>query len=317
MKPHAECAAAKTRCTICGVSFNIGRIRRPDEPYHAAWAGGENQLLEDDGYYHSFVSRGWERCPASSGCQDVLRPVAPAPKADDDVTDDDVDDDVTDDDVDGDGDDHDDNRASDHDHVPERKEEDEPFKHQSNEDLVGNAEVNEEHSESSAVSDVKHSLEVGDQATRPHVISPRPKDAPEAGNKHPQPKNDGSTDVSPHEDNADNHNGMEDESESLSACSELEHLAGPGCEHCGGYSGFEITAEEMQGCTVAQCLVRKGPDWQPEPDDLDLELSGDYFLSGLIGHMPSTDGGCGPDYTPVRHGCEDLFPEEQSVSHDI
>lgn len=95
----------------------------------------------------------------------------------------------------------------------------------------------------------------------------------------------------------------EGESDPMSDCNELEHIAGPHCVHEGGYSGHEITAEEMSGCTTHQCLIRKGEKWQPEADDQEFELNGKYFLSGLSGHMPSTDdGGHGPDYLPARHG---------------
>lgn len=102
-------------------------------------------------------------------------------------------------------------------------------------------------------------------------------------------------------------------------CSILEHLAGPGCIHHGGYSGFRITAEQMKGCATVQCLVRKTAEWTPEPDDQSFELDGKYFLTGLSGHMPSRDEG-GPEFVPVRHGQEDLFPDTYlfiGVSRDI
>jgi hypothetical protein len=38
---------------------------------------------------------------------------------------------------------------------------------------------------------------------------------------------------------------------------DLEHVAGPGCLDNRGYNGFEISVEEMTGCTALQCLVRK------------------------------------------------------------
>lgn len=91
-------------------------------------------------------------------------------------------------------------------------------------------------------------------------------------------------------------------------CQELEHLAGPRCEHASGYCGFNISAEEMRGCTTVQCLVVKTSEWTPEPDDQDFELTGKYFLSGLCGQMPSRDIG-GPTMTPPRHGAEDIYPD--------
>ncbi|KAI5361115.1 Putative F-box domain-containing protein [Septoria linicola] len=52
-------------CTICGVSFNIARIRRRDEPKEAAWAYNNNtgSFLEVDDLPSSF-----ESCGRESGC---------------------------------------------------------------------------------------------------------------------------------------------------------------------------------------------------------------------------------------------------------
>ncbi len=91
-------------------------------------------------------------------------------------------------------------------------------------------------------------------------------------------------------------------------CQELEHLAGPGCEHSSGYCGFNISAEEMRGSTTVQCLVMKTTEWTPEPDDQEFELSGKYYLSGLSGQMPSRDMD-GPTMTPPRHGADHIFAD--------
>ena len=64
----------------------------------------------------------------------------------------------------------------------------------------------------------------------------------------------------------------------------------------------------MKGCTTLQCLVRKTPAWTSEPDDQEFEQSGEYYLSGLSGQMPSRDIG-GPTMIPRRHGAEDLYPD--------
>jgi len=80
-----------------------------------------------------------------------------------------------------------------------------------------------------------------------------------------------------------------------------EHIAGPGCLEDRGYRGSEISIEEMKGCTTVQCLVRKNDNWTPEPDDEDFELQSDFFLSGLSDHMPSRDMRS-PTVTPARHG---------------
>lgn len=283
-------------------------------------------MLGDDGYYKSFVSKDYprrDRCPASAGCRDVLRSIPPAQKT---LRDNEL---IGDNYVDDDEDDSNDYRYS-----PKSQEENESFEYQSDEDLAGNdEEVSDGNMETSRISDIdseeepmkisikavsdeepRRSLDVGTQATNPHMIPPQPEDGLKAWNEHPQPEDGGSVEASPHEDMLDNI------SESWSERDKLEHLAGPRCEHHGGYSGFEISAEEMEGCTVAQCIVRKSPDWQPEPDDLDFELSGDYFLSGLIGCMPSRDTCYSAEYTPIRHGCEDLFPDTElrhDVSHDV
>lgn len=91
-------------------------------------------------------------------------------------------------------------------------------------------------------------------------------------------------------------------------CQELEHLAGPHCEHASGYCGFNINAAEMKGCTTVQCLAVKSSEWTPEPDDQDFERSGKCYLSGLCGQMPSRDIGW-PTMTPPRHGARDIDPD--------
>ena len=101
--------------------------------------------------------------------------------------------------------------------------------------------------------------------------------------------------------------GNSSESTDWDECQELEHVAGPRCEHASGYCGFNISPEEMKGCTTLQCLVRKTPEWTFEPDDQEFEKSGEYYLSGLSGQMPSRDIG-GPTMTPPRHGAKDLYP---------
>jgi hypothetical protein len=85
----------------------------------------------------------------------------------------------------------------------------------------------------------------------------------------------------------------------------VEHIAGPGCKNLEGYSGHEISAEEMRGCQTLQCLVQKtaAPGFDPLPDDEDFERTSRFFLSGLSGHMPSRDYGV-PRFKQERHGCE-------------
>ncbi|KAF7911405.1 uncharacterized protein EAF01_002912 [Botrytis porri] len=79
------------------------------------------------------------------------------------------------------------------------------------------------------------------------------------------------------------------------------HLPGPKCSASKAYNGNFITAQEMRGCTTAQCLVYKGPNWSPSHDDEGFELEGDVFLSGLGDHVPSRDIS-DVRLTPARHG---------------
>jgi hypothetical protein len=101
----------------------------------------------------------------------------------------------------------------------------------------------------------------------------------------------------------------------------IEHIAGPECNNATGYSGHEISADEMRGCQTVQCLVRKPPGYRFDalPDDEDFETNGEFFLSGLSDHMPSRDDNS-PRVTPHRHGCERPHAEncmwEDNVAHD-
>jgi hypothetical protein len=60
----------------------------------------------------------------------------------------------------------------------------------------------------------------------------------------------------------------------------------------------------MKGCRAIQCLLQKGADWQPEPDDQDFELDSKVFLTGI--------GDGSPDFEPlvtlpVRHGIDETW----------
>ncbi|KAJ9654315.1 hypothetical protein H2198_006613 [Neophaeococcomyces mojaviensis] len=48
-----------------------------------------------------------------------------------------------------------------------------------------------------------------------------------------------------------------------------EHVAGPGCAVVRGYSGHSISVEEMHGCGTLQCLFRKHEQQHSEFDDQD------------------------------------------------
>jgi hypothetical protein len=52
-----------------------------------------------------------------------------------------------------------------------------------------------------------------------------------------------------------------------------EHIAGPGCCFRRGYSGYQISVEEMRSCRAVRCLRHKRgmTNWQDEPDDASWE----------------------------------------------
>jgi hypothetical protein len=95
--------------------------------------------------------------------------------------------------------------------------------------------------------------------------------------------------------------------------SDFEHIAGPGCRNRAGYSGHKISAEEMRGCQVSQCLIRKSWDFKPLDDDEDFEKEGGFCLSGLSDCMPPRDWSF-PLYEPIRHGCK--LPHAENVIWD-
>ncbi|KAF7557004.1 hypothetical protein G7Z17_g1005 [Cylindrodendrum hubeiense] len=82
------------------------------------------------------------------------------------------------------------------------------------------------------------------------------------------------------------------------AC-EYEHIAGPNCQHPGGYHGDSVSAEEMTGCTTIQCLIGKSDFWQPLRDDLTFEQTSAYHLSSL--GQDITSGGIVQFSPPPRH----------------
>lgn len=87
------------------------------------------------------------------------------------------------------------------------------------------------------------------------------------------------------------------------AC-EYEHIAGPTCQHLGGYHGDKISAEEMRGCTTIQCLIAKPDDRQPLRDDLAFEQVSAYHLTGLAEDI--TSSGKVEFSPPPRHWVYDI-----------
>ncbi|KAI9744118.1 MAG: hypothetical protein M1818_002270 [Claussenomyces sp. TS43310] len=84
-----------------------------------------------------------------------------------------------------------------------------------------------------------------------------------------------------------------------------EHIAGPGCTLGGGYSGHQISLQEMKGCRAVRCLMRKEDGWQPEPDDQDFERESDYFLTGVGEGSP--DESALQILAPIRHGVTEVW----------
>ncbi|KAM0128657.1 hypothetical protein ACHAO1_008879 [Botrytis cinerea] len=95
----------------------------------------------------------------------------------------------------------------------------------------------------------------------------------------------------------------EEEARDMQWENNFTHLSGPKCSGGKAYNGNFITAQEMRGCTTAQCLVYKDENWSPSPDDESFELEGGVFLSGLGDQVPSRDMG-DVELTPVRHGLD-------------
>ena len=252
---------------------------------------------------------GWDTCQASEECQNIVRETSSVvqntrPKS--------VDDDNGGDD--NDGDEEDDGSFNYH-----SEEDDEPFEYHSDEDMAGCEGELSERNEAEPEDDtaeVKSRGELQSQQIQGLNVEDESTTISEAEHESDDdPESEGQTehDKASNCDGEDTLQNVDEEQESWEE--NVEHLAGPDCEHHGGYSGFEISAEEMKGCTIIQCLIRKSPEWKPEPDDQDFELESDYFLSGLSGQMPSRDSE-GPEFTPARHGMDHAYPDTV-IFHDV
>ena len=294
-RPKQKLNNPKVPCKLCGVSFNIGRIRKADEPWDAAWGpqcgepGSQREYHVDRQnyfWYENIVSKDSikrAQCPKEAGCRDAGRE-----KGGEEVKEGGVRDGSEDEDDEG-------------EYIYESEEGGEGFEYQSDSDLVGDDDElddDDEGEEHVSVPDNQrqshHTDSVYQRGNDFDVLNDE-RDEIATAQTSPEP-------ASPESFSDENFNAYWRE------CHKLEHLAGPGCSHHGGYSGFRITAEQMRGCATVQCLVRKTADWTPEPDDQSLELDGEYFLTGLSGRMPSRNER-GPEFVPVRHGHEDLHPD--------
>ena len=293
--------AIKIYCKLCGVSFNVGRIRKADDPWESAWhpqsgePGSSREYYRDSSDYNLYDNSVTKspykpiQCPKEAGCRDVERQEVIEKVFGETLIND--------------------NAKEDEDEYFYQPEDDrEALEYGSDSELVEDedGDEGEDDGEENVPDDEKKT-----QGTIPLL---------EQGNSIDAPKSAGdeaATEIiaqaspphpSPISFNSDRSSDDEDFYTYYGKCLKFEHLAGPGCIHYGGYSGHGITAEQMRGCTTVQCLVRKTPEWRPGPDDQSFELDGKYFLTGLSGGMPSRDKG-NPQFVPIRHGHEGLFPD--------
>jgi hypothetical protein len=265
-------------CQLCGISFNIGRVRKAGEPLSAGFFRGEQGFFPEA----CFVSKECSvrnRCPREAGCLNVKttrrRKLDGRAKVKADVPDTWL---VCDGD------------EVDLDWEYESDIDDEPLEWQEdcdNSDAAG-AEDSDSDSESSGSDEytpkttVEMDIDIAFQA----------------------PDED-----SPEEEDSDSSDGDDAFMRRFEKCNLLEHIAGPGCAHPRGYNGHNITSEEMIGSGTVQCLIKKISGWQREATDEDWEVTSDYFLSGLGGYMQSRDYG-GVKCLPLRHGVEEeLYPD--------
>lgn len=325
-------------CHICGVSFNIGRIRRSDEPRDAAWSrfGGESFVT---GNYNGYEGE----CPEDSGCCFTFRQpkdedlymvdsfgkrwlVPPARTPVHSTAEGQGGDEACQED------------DGDLDYLDESSNIDEPLEYDSDAELLA--------VEEDGVHEDDAGLEDGDLKYRQFWNSSRQGSA--AWHLNSSTGMEGSVSLD-HQDaifslftshspdstgiskeRRDFHRrwdvapevGDRDKDErhlgyklSYYAGDEarVEHIAGSGCINLNGYSGHRITTEEMKRCLTSQSLVRKPPgsallQYRPSFDDEPFEREGEFFLSGLSDHMPSRDTDC-PHVYPPRHGCKSPLAE--------
>ncbi|KAF3015009.1 hypothetical protein E8E14_008347 [Neopestalotiopsis sp. 37M] len=255
-------------CQICGVSFNIGRIRTPTEPRSAGW----NYNGRYPGSYVRRHSESSRFCPPSAGCMVVNRRdrVNHHTEVPDHA--------IADDDDDGDGD------ENDNDYVLQSLEDlDDPYEYDSQYETESDTATDDDGDAMSCSSGSSGSSEtyrafvqcLAPAAIPSEVMIPE-HDAPENGEDFQEHIAGGL--------------GCQWNKQSI-----LE----------GAFNGHAISAEEMRGCSTLQCFVPKEEDWESESDDEEYERSGKFFLSGLCDASPSRDMDW-PEASPDRHGCSTL-----------
>ncbi|KAF2666297.1 hypothetical protein BT63DRAFT_55500 [Microthyrium microscopicum] len=268
---------SEVRCQLCGVGFNIGRVRRAGEPLNTAFSFAEQKLHLEHNFVNKSINKR-EYCPENSLCinvkanrrkeQSSTRPNAWLLSTEDD-------------------DDPDWEYQSQGDSEPLEYAEEEDPSDGSNSEAEGDT--------------VSESCDIDSRSTEISIRPSQRSNSPTLVELMEDLENE----ESPSEEEDDNFEARYNRSRTL------EHLAGPLCNHPRGYNGNNISAEEMFGCCTSQCLVPKDGFWKPHPTDEDFELSSKYFLSGLGGHMNSRDyGGVRP--LPSRHGLGDeIHPDDQ------
>lgn len=354
-------------CTICGVSFNIGRIRTPTEPRSAAWNGHGPvpsdlepatstvyQLHNGAKYtYVDAVRNSWTgECSRDSGCMFVMRSIKDegrkviinkrgrrklSPKeetiyeGDDGGDGDEMQDDndiQNDDNGDGNGagqkvpevrsqkNHKDDDDDEDEDWAEQSDDDDEPLEYDSDfeEGATSDIEMGDADSSDEDALEKDFARNFWLQAmTDPAglveddmfpLFYPGRDGASEYGTDDSFEESESEKDP----DSATLHHRLTGKLGYYDSDSyEVEHIAGPGCVNVHGYSGHNISVEEMRGCHIFQCLVPKPEDednFEYLEDDEEFETDGRYFLSGLGYHMPSRDDGWTHVY-PERHDCGD------------
>lgn len=265
---------------LCGVTFNIGRLRKVGEPTTAAWNGSA-----DDGRPVSYVdnqdSSGSNKCGPETGCYLVEREATDETSilARDEQQ----------------------HRAKEEEWKKEVEmcvdDEDDPtYQYASDSSDEADEYVSNVGDEETNKSD----LEMEDYGDDPKIAHDLYEDWRNGIDPPPQGRTQKPENFQPVTKPA-KRNVQAPYNDCVDV--DLEHIAGPNCQNRGGYNPFEISAEEMRGCKTIQCLCMKDQHWRPAPDDEDFEVSSKYFLTGLSDHMPSRDV-ASPGLFPSRHSLD-------------
>ncbi|KAL6898274.1 hypothetical protein GGI43DRAFT_408783 [Trichoderma evansii] len=265
----------KTYCQLCGVIFNIHRIRTRDEPRSSAW--GNTFTSRHKGWDWVAVSAfDQEDCP-DGGCNSVYRGrpswerrIHPRLYEDDP-------DDAT--------------------YVDESDDDDEPLEYDSN--------VEDDDNESDEVA------KKGSETSPFRNQEPEAEDCKLIFDIKGFDIQEYDTEFLPLSAPYDEHGAVKDEDMesdrhimALPAARKYEHIAGPGCLNTRGFHGDMISVEEMMDCQTVQGIFRKSEGWTPRDDDMDFERTSMYYaLTGLSDFMPASGAGlkCAPHRGEADH----------------